>query len=201
MTTTRASVLLRIKARSDAALQSLNAALVEKYKVQWDMRTCRLTARGGRKMSLVSTRLDRCALRCVLAAACGWLAVVAAATPAQGQCSPHELEKLIASDAAASDNFGISVAVSGDTAMVGANVNKHAGGITAGSAYVFSTIINDTAGDTCQTTKPPTPTNPGCAQLGAACGTGTVGLMPMGFLMFRLMRPTRRRRRHSVERQ
>lgn len=46
--------------------------------------------------------------------------------------------KLIASDAAASDNFGISVAVSGDTVVVGAYFDDHLAGINAGSAYVFT---------------------------------------------------------------
>jgi hypothetical protein len=58
-------------------------------------------------------------------------------TPARGQCSPQELAKLIASDAAANDQLGISVAVSGDTAVVGAFWDDHAGGGDAGSAYVF----------------------------------------------------------------
>ena len=40
--------------------------------------------------------------------------------PARGQCSPQELAKLLASDAEPNDNFGASVAVSGDTAVVGA---------------------------------------------------------------------------------
>ncbi len=58
-------------------------------------------------------------------------------TPARGQCSPNELSKLIASDAALADNFGFSVALSGDTAVVGAPYDDHAGGGDAGSAYVF----------------------------------------------------------------
>ena len=44
--------------------------------------------------------------------------------------------KLTASDAAEGDNFGTSVAVSGETAVVGANANDDAGS-TSGSAYVF----------------------------------------------------------------
>ncbi|MCH7699131.1 MAG: hypothetical protein IH865_09375 [Chloroflexi bacterium] len=47
-----------------------------------------------------------------------------------------EVKKLVASDAQAFDEFGISVAVSGDTAVVGA-VGEDAGGIGAGAAYVF----------------------------------------------------------------
>jgi uncharacterized repeat protein (TIGR01451 family) len=45
--------------------------------------------------------------------------------------------KLIAPDGAASDNFGISVSVSGDTAVVGAYQDDTAGVANAGSAYVF----------------------------------------------------------------
>jgi hypothetical protein len=46
--------------------------------------------------------------------------------------------KLTAADAAAFDQFGISVSVSGDTMVVGANLDDHAGGTNAGSAYVFT---------------------------------------------------------------
>jgi len=45
--------------------------------------------------------------------------------------------KLTASDAAASDRFGVSVSVSGDTAVIGALEDDHAGESNAGSAYVF----------------------------------------------------------------
>ncbi len=44
--------------------------------------------------------------------------------------------KLTASDAAANDNFGYSVAISGDTAVVGA-YHDDDGGSESGSAYVF----------------------------------------------------------------
>ena len=47
-----------------------------------------------------------------------------------------EVKKLTASDAQAGDQFGISVAVSGDTAVVGAST-EDAGGDDAGVAYVF----------------------------------------------------------------
>ena len=47
-----------------------------------------------------------------------------------------EVTKLTASDAAAGDLFGFSVAVGGDTAVVGA-YHEDAGGIDAGAAYVF----------------------------------------------------------------
>jgi len=48
-----------------------------------------------------------------------------------------EQAKLTASDAAAGDQFGISVSISGDTAIVGARVDDDAGS-SSGSAYVFT---------------------------------------------------------------
>ncbi len=45
--------------------------------------------------------------------------------------------KLIASDAGANDWFGYSVAIQGNLAVVGSIFDDHAGGIDAGSAYVF----------------------------------------------------------------
>ena len=45
--------------------------------------------------------------------------------------------KLIAADAAAFDNFGGSVAVSGDTAIIGAHSDDFDNGFNLGSAYVF----------------------------------------------------------------
>lgn len=48
-----------------------------------------------------------------------------------------EVAKLTASDGAAGDNFGLSVAVSGDTVLVGAYQDDNAGGNSAGAAYVF----------------------------------------------------------------
>ena len=47
-----------------------------------------------------------------------------------------EVTKLTASDAQTEDLFGISVAVSGDTVVVGA-LGDDAGGAEAGTAYVF----------------------------------------------------------------
>jgi len=47
-----------------------------------------------------------------------------------------EVVKLLASDAAASDHFGRSVSVSGNTAVVGAWLDDDAGG-DSGSAYVY----------------------------------------------------------------
>ena len=47
-------------------------------------------------------------------------------------------DKLTSTDAAASDNFGVSVAIDGDTVVAGANNDDTAGGANAGSAYVFT---------------------------------------------------------------
>ena len=47
-----------------------------------------------------------------------------------------EVKKLLASDAQDGDFFGFSVAVSGDTAVVGADF-EDAGGLQAGAAYIF----------------------------------------------------------------
>ncbi len=48
-----------------------------------------------------------------------------------------EQAKLTASDGAAVDRFGYSVALNGDTVLVGARQNDTTGGLDAGSAYVF----------------------------------------------------------------
>jgi hypothetical protein len=48
-----------------------------------------------------------------------------------------EQAKLVASDAAAGDRFGASVALWSDTAIVGSSLDDHAAGIDAGSAYVY----------------------------------------------------------------
>ncbi|HKQ48756.1 MAG TPA: thrombospondin type 3 repeat-containing protein [Phycisphaerae bacterium] len=48
-----------------------------------------------------------------------------------------QIGKLIGSDTASGDAFGLQVAISGDTAVIGANQDTHAGGTSAGSAYVF----------------------------------------------------------------
>jgi len=49
-----------------------------------------------------------------------------------------EQAKLTASDGAAIDQFGRQIAIDGDTIVVGARLDDHAGGIDAGSAYVFT---------------------------------------------------------------
>ena len=49
-----------------------------------------------------------------------------------------EVKKLVASDAGAGDRFGISAAVSGDVAVIGAYLENTSGINNAGAAYVFS---------------------------------------------------------------
>jgi hypothetical protein len=49
-----------------------------------------------------------------------------------------EQARLAASDAAPGDAFGASVALSGDTALVGAAGDDHPGGVDAGAAFVFA---------------------------------------------------------------
>jgi hypothetical protein len=67
-----------------------------------------------------------------------------------------ELQKLAASDGAASDYFGVSVSISGDYIIVGAHADDD-NGSDSGSAYVFENICNEApdanAGDdqTCDT--------------------------------------------------
>ncbi len=51
-----------------------------------------------------------------------------------------ELQKLTASDGAAGDQFGISVAIDGDHAIVGAYLDGNDNGSNAGAAYVFQRI-------------------------------------------------------------
>ncbi|MBI5765079.1 MAG: FG-GAP repeat protein [Planctomycetes bacterium] len=62
---------------------------------------------------------------------CGW------AQPAFAQCSPVEVQKLTASDAAAFDQLGFSTAIDGNTVVAGALGDDNAGGADAGAAYVF----------------------------------------------------------------
>jgi hypothetical protein len=47
-------------------------------------------------------------------------------------------QKLTASDGAANDDFGVSVSINGDTAIVGARAHDTAAGLNSGSAYVFT---------------------------------------------------------------
>jgi len=49
-----------------------------------------------------------------------------------------EAQKLLADDGAASDLFGLGVALSGDTVVAGSVLDNTAGGTDAGSAYVFT---------------------------------------------------------------
>lgn len=51
--------------------------------------------------------------------------------------SPSKQTKLLSSDRGGNDYFGYSVAVSGQTALVGAYKNDNEGGVDAGAAYIF----------------------------------------------------------------
>ncbi len=73
-------------------------------------------------------------MRCSATVVSALLLGLALGGPATSQ-APTEF-KLTASDAAAFDYFGWSVALSGDTALVGANRADDAG-TSSGSAYVF----------------------------------------------------------------
>ncbi len=57
---------------------------------------------------------------------------------AKAQCDPEEIFKLLASDGAASDNFGCRVAVSGTVGIVGAYRHSVVG-THSGAAYIFDT--------------------------------------------------------------
>lgn len=57
--------------------------------------------------------------------------------PEGGWSDMTETAKLTASDAGKHDLFGFSVSISGETALVGARRNDHAGGTLAGAAYLF----------------------------------------------------------------
>ena len=65
----------------------------------------------------------------------GGIYACAALRPALGQC---ELGKLLAFDGVASDYFGCSVAISGDTALAGAYGNED----FSGAAYVFGVVCD-----------------------------------------------------------
>lgn len=53
-----------------------------------------------------------------------------------------QIKKLVAADAATGDNFGVSVSISGTTAIVGANENDDSGS-SSGSAYIFEQNLDD----------------------------------------------------------
>ena len=98
-----------------------------------------------------------------------------------------EVKKLTASDAQGGDEFGSGVAVSGDTAVVGAAL-EDAGGSEAGAAYVFEEPLppptptptptpkppdGDTDGDTIPNSSDPDDDNDGCTDV-AELGTNEI---------------------------
>ncbi|MFP4557739.1 MAG: T9SS type A sorting domain-containing protein [Bacteroidales bacterium] len=56
---------------------------------------------------------------------------------AGGENNWQQIKKLVALDASADDNFGISVAIDGNVAVVGARYNDANGNTDAGAAYIF----------------------------------------------------------------
>ena len=52
-----------------------------------------------------------------------------------------EVAKFVADDSSAGDHFGFSVGVFNDTALIGAWVDDHQGGIDSGSAYLFGVPV------------------------------------------------------------
>ena len=63
--------------------------------------------------------------------------------PAGGWADMTQTAKLTASDGAADDNFGISVAISGDTVVVGADCDDIGANADQGSAYVFKVFADE----------------------------------------------------------
>ena len=80
----------------------------------------------------------RALLSNLLVAGLAALAVVLGAIGAAQAAGPLDQQaKLTASDGAAGDSFGFSVAVSGDTAVVGDSNAGVGGNLSQGSTYVF----------------------------------------------------------------
>ncbi len=78
-----------------------------------------------------------CARRTAPVLVVGLLVLGAVPPPAAAQC---ELDMVLASDGAAFDDFGISVSISSDVAVVGARYDDDNGG-NSGSAYVFVGLL------------------------------------------------------------
>jgi hypothetical protein len=96
-----------------------------------------------------------------------------------------EVKKFTASDAQADDSFGYSVALSGDTAVVGA-LGEDARGDSAGAAYVFQEPAptptptpkppdGDTDGDTIPNSDDPNDDNDGCTDVQEATSIPSLG--------------------------
>jgi len=62
--------------------------------------------------------------------------LIASSAGAFGQCTDSELDKIVAFDGQADDEFGYAVAVSGNVAVIGARLDDDAG-FEAGAAYVY----------------------------------------------------------------
>ncbi|PCI07764.1 hypothetical protein COB72_09600 [bacterium] len=59
---------------------------------------------------------------------------------ASAQCDPGQVVRLFADDATLGDHYGVSVAISGNTAVVGAIDAQQPNGVATGSAYVYERI-------------------------------------------------------------
>lgn len=76
----------------------------------------------------------------------GVIAILAAAflfgfaSQATAQCDPGQVVRLFADDATLGDHYGVSVAISGNTAVVGAIDAQQPNGVATGSAYVYERI-------------------------------------------------------------
>lgn len=80
---------------------------------------------------------DKCRVKVLCAVSHACAAVLIAGAPAFAQLSPHLITKLIAADTSANDNFSSAAAIDGNTVVIGAPGDDHAGS-QSGSAYVFT---------------------------------------------------------------
>lgn len=85
--------------------------------------------------------MKRLLMRCLLLLT----ALLLAASNAQAAINPATAKKLLAGDGAANDYFGYSVAVDGDTAVIGTYGDDDKGDLS-GSAYVFVRAADGTWG-------------------------------------------------------
>jgi hypothetical protein len=95
---------------------------------------CRSTRAPEGAFFMMRRHLHR--VSCHSATAALMLMTLGAAPDSLGQLCDDQ-QTLAASDVAAGDEFGISVAIDGDTAVVGARLDDNASGADAGSAYVY----------------------------------------------------------------
>lgn len=96
---------------------------------------------AARKSRRAGTKLYLVGLLLLLLGACTRTAQAPAPSPERAESPLAALaiteSKLIASDGASNDDFGHSVAISGDTAVIGARGDDDVKGTDSGAAYVF----------------------------------------------------------------